>query len=220
MALMPEARGPGRPAIFLDKDGTLVEDVPYNVDPALLRFTPRAVEALRLLAGHGYALVVVTNQPGIALGRFDAAALGRLQAALTARLADAGVHLEGFHACPHAPEGPDGRLRCTCRKPAPGLLQQAARQHGLDLARSWMVGDILNDIEAGRRAGCRTVLLDVGNETEWLMSPLRTPHRCVRDLMEAARSILASDRAGRPDVERNPLPPGTGSRAAPIRTAP
>lgn len=198
MALMsgtPSA--PGRPAVFLDKDGTLVEDVPYNVDPARLRFTPRAVEALRLLAAHGYALVVVTNQPGIALGRFDRAALFRLQAALTARLADAGVHLAGFHACPHAPEPPGGAPGCDCRKPAPGLLRRAAEAHRLDLPRSWMVGDILNDIEAGRRAGCRTVLLDVGHETEWQMSPLRTPHRCVRDLMEAAQAIVASDLPGR-----------------------
>src|SRR5437868_15469025 len=94
----------GRHAVFIDKDGTLVKNVHYNVDPGLLEFTPRAVRGLRLLAAQGYELVVVTNQPGIALGRFDFAALDRLQKALTNRLAAQGVRLAGFEVCPHAPE--------------------------------------------------------------------------------------------------------------------
>ncbi|MED5619950.1 D-glycero-alpha-D-manno-heptose-1,7-bisphosphate 7-phosphatase [Ideonella sp. BN130291] len=182
-----------RRAVFLDKDGTLVEDLPYNVDPARLRFTPHAVEALRLLQSHGYLLIVATNQPGIALGHFDRAALARLQAGLTRMLADEGITLHGFHACPHAASPDPKRPHCLCRKPAPGLLRQGALAHGADLARSWMVGDILNDVEAGRRAGCRTVLLDVGNETEWLMSPLREPHHRCRDLLEAAHTIVQAD---------------------------
>ncbi|WP_312028297.1 HAD family hydrolase [Aquabacterium sp. J223] len=182
-----------RPAVFLDKDGTLVEDVPYNVDPALLVFTRDAVEGLRRLQAAGFALLVVTNQPGIALGLFDHEALDRLREGLVGRLAEHGVRLYGFHACPHAP-GADGRsLTCACRKPAPGLLLQAARIHRLDLRRSWMVGDILHDVEAGRRAGCRTVLLDVGHETEWLPGPLRTPHHRCSTLLEAAEAILGAE---------------------------
>lgn len=185
--------GPLRPAVFLDKDGTLIENVPYNVDPALVRFTPHALEAVRLLADRGYALVIVSNQPGLALGYFDRAAWVRLQAAVTKRLKDeAGVELTGFFACPHAPS-PRHMPGCLCRKPAPGLLRQAALSHKLDLTRSWMVGDILDDIEAGRRAACRTVLMDVGNETEWVMSPLRTPHHRAPDLLSAARLILEDD---------------------------
>ena len=180
-----------RRAVFLDKDGTLVEDVPYSVDPAQLRFTPNAVEALRLLAEHGYALVVASNQSGLARGLFDRAALARLQAALEAMLARDGIHLAGFYVCPHAPSGDARRPSCLCRKPAPGMLRQAARALHIDLARSWMVGDILNDVEAGRRAGCRTVLLDVGHETEWQRSPLRTPHHTASDLLDAARTIVA-----------------------------
>jgi histidinol phosphatase-like enzyme len=80
---------------------------------------------------------------------------------------------------------------CACRKPAPGLLRQAAAEHGIDLAQSWMVGDILDDIEAGRRAGCRTVLLDVGNETVWHRTPLREPHHLCADLLAAAQTIVA-----------------------------
>ena len=79
---------------------------------------------------------------------------------------------------------------CACRKPAPGLLERAAREHGVSLSDSWLIGDILDDIEAGRRAGCRTVLLDNGNETEWQLTPERVPHHVARDLAEAAALIL------------------------------
>jgi histidinol-phosphate phosphatase family protein len=182
----------GRPAVFLDKDGTLVEDVPYNVDPALLRFTEQALPALRLLQQQGYPLIIISNQPGIAHGYFDQAALDRLADALTARLREQGITLAGFYACPHAPPEP-GEPGCSCRKPQPGLLRRAALDHGIDLTRSWMVGDILNDVEAGRRAGCKTVLMDVGNETEWDLAPLRQPHFRARQLMDAALHILEAD---------------------------
>jgi len=94
--------------------------------------------------------------------------------------------------CPHSP--PDSKLGtgCLCRKPAPGMLHQAAMKHRIDLENSWVIGDTLDDIEAGSRAGCRGVLLDVGNETEWLMSPLREPQTRVATLLEAAHAILAS----------------------------
>ena len=181
----------GRPAVFLDKDGSLVEDLPYNVDPARLVFTPRALPALRLLDAAGYALVVVTNQPGLATGRFTQAAFDRLAAALIARVAaEAGVRLAGVHACPHAPDA-HGRPACACRKPADGLLRAAAAEHGFDLARSWMVGDILDDVEAGARAGARSVLLDVGHETLWEPGLLRVPRHRARDLLDAAEFIVA-----------------------------
>jgi D-glycero-D-manno-heptose 1,7-bisphosphate phosphatase len=181
-----------RRAVFIDKDGTLVDDVPYNVDPALLRFRPGAFAALRRLAAAGYLLIVVSNQPGIALRRFDGPALDRLAQALTERLVAAGVRLAGFYACPHAPRRDAQARGCRCRKPAAGLFHQAARDHGLDLGRSWMVGDILDDIEAGWRAGCASVLLDVGNETEWRWSPIRVPDHRVKDLPAVAEAILSS----------------------------
>jgi histidinol-phosphate phosphatase family protein len=182
-----------RTAVFLDKDGTLVEDVPFNVDPALLRFTPRALPALRRLADAGYLLVIVSNQPGLALGRFTPAQFDTLREALIARLRhEGGVEIAGVYACPHAPALADG-TGCDCRKPMPGLLSAAAAALEVDLAASWMVGDILDDVEAGRRAGCRAVLLDRGGETQWRMSPLRTPHRVCSDLAEAAQAILEAD---------------------------
>lgn len=183
------AAAAARPAVFLDKDGTLVEDVPYNADPARLRFTRRALPALQALQRAGYALVVVSNQPGLALGYFSAAQFDALQQALQRRLREeGGVALDGFFFCPHAPGA-----GCECRKPAPGLLLQAEAALGLNLARSWMVGDILNDVEAGQRAGCRTVLLDVGHETLWQFSPLRRPRHRAKDLLDAADFILGSD---------------------------
>lgn len=182
----------GAAAVFLDKDGTLVEDVPDNVDPARLRFTPNALDGLRLLDESGFRLIVVSNQPGLATGRFSRADFARLRHALTERVRiEAGVALAGIYVCPHAP-GESGRASCLCRKPSPGLLHQAAVALRLDLAQSWIVGDILDDVEAGRRVGCRSVLLDVGNETEWRLSPLRTPHHRCADLLAAARIIAAA----------------------------
>lgn len=180
-----------RPAVFIEKDGTLVENVPYKADPALLHFMPAAPEALAALSAAGFALVVVTNQSGLALGRFTRAAFAELQAAFELRLRElAGVVLTDFVLCPHR-AGPDGVPVCLCRKPAPGMLTRAARVHGLDLARSWMVGDTLDDVEAGHRAGCRTVLFDSGRESRRQGPPLRTPHASCTDWDDIAHLLLA-----------------------------
>jgi histidinol-phosphate phosphatase family protein len=175
-----------RPAVFLDKDGTLIEDVPYNVDPVLVTLSPGAGQGLRRLAALGFRLLVVSNQPGLAMGRFGEAALHAAWRQLQRLAWDEGVRLEGFYYCPHHPDG-----GCGCRKPEPGLLLDAAREHDIDLAASWMIGDILNDIEAGRRAGCRTVLIDNGHETEWERGPMRTPDLIAPDIDMAARMVGA-----------------------------
>jgi histidinol-phosphate phosphatase family protein len=178
-------------AVFIDKDGTLVDDIPYNVDPALVRFSTGAFDALRQLQERGFAPIVVTNQPGIALNLFDREALASLERHLVKTLAAEGISLAGFFACTHAPAGSSVQ-NCLCRKPAPGLLLQAARVHRLDLSQCWMVGDILDDVEAGRRAGCRTVLLDVGHETIWRNTPMRRPDFTASDLLTAAAFIAAN----------------------------
>jgi len=185
-----------RAAVFLDKDGTLVVDVPYNVDPERISLTQGAVAGLRALHAAGYLLIVVSNQSGVARGFFEEAALGAVEARLRALLDDAGVPLTGFYYCPHHPDGNVERyaVACACRKPGPGLLLQAAHEHDLDLGRSWLVGDILHDVEAGRRVGCRTILLDVGHETEWQLTPARTPDFTAADLDDAARLILGAER--------------------------
>ena len=171
-------------ALFIDKDGTLVENVPYNVDPARIVLAPGAREAVGAFAAAGYRVLVVSNQPGVALGRFAEQDLRGVEKRLRALL----PRLDGFYWCPHAPQA-----GCGCRKPAAGLLERAAREHGIDLAASWMVGDILDDVEAGRRAGCRTVLLDNGNETEWHVTPERVPHHVAHEF-SAIRSLLLGAR--------------------------
>lgn len=191
-------------AIFLDKDGTLVENLPYNVNPDLIRLTPRAGEALRLLQAQGYALLVVSNQAGVAKGLFSERALMPVKERLSELLAAEGVRLADFYYCPHYPSGAVSRyaMRCDCRKPMPGMLQQAAARHGIDLARSWMIGDILDDVEAGKRAGCRTVLIDNGNETEWVPGPYRTPELTANDLLAAAQAIASFSGAARMPLPR------------------
>jgi histidinol-phosphate phosphatase family protein len=194
---MDAATTSGR-AVFLDKDGTLVEDVPYNVDPARIRLAPGAGAALRALHRAGYRLVVVSNQSGVARGLFPESALAGVGRRLGQTLEEVGVPLAGFYYCPHHPAGVVARyaLACDCRKPAPGLVRRAAGDLGLDPGRSWLVGDILDDVEAGRRAGCRTVLLDNGHETEWRRGPEREPHHVAPDLPAAARLILADGGPG------------------------
>jgi D-glycero-D-manno-heptose 1,7-bisphosphate phosphatase len=178
-------------AVFLDKDGTLVENVPYNVDPGQIRLTEGAVEGLKLLHSAGFKLIVVSNQSGVARGLFKESALVQVEDHLRQVLTDAGVPLDGFYYCPHHPDGRirDYTINCMCRKPRPGMLFTAAREHKINLASSWIIGDILDDIEAGRRADLNTILLDMGNETEWTLTPYRRPHYTAKNLLEAAQII-------------------------------
>lgn len=180
-----------KPAIFLDKDGTLLDDVPYNVDPARMAWAPGAREGIAMMGQLGHPLIVISNQPGVALGRFDEAALTAVRRRLSVMFRSQGAQLAGFYYCPHHPQGtrPAYSVSCVCRKPMPGLLRRAAADHGIDLRASWFVGDILNDVEAGTRAGCHTVLLDNGHETEWQPGRWRTPDEVVPDLFMAARLI-------------------------------
>jgi D-glycero-D-manno-heptose 1,7-bisphosphate phosphatase len=183
-----------RRAVFLDKDGTLVEDQPPNTDPSRVRFCRDAGTALRLLARAGYALVIVTNQGGIAQGRCEETDVRRMLNYLERRLADEGVTLDGCYYCPHHPDGTVApyAVPCLCRKPHPGLLLHASRDLHIELTESWMVGDILHDVEAGQSAGCRTVLLNNGHETEWQLTERRWPDHLAETLLEAAELIVRS----------------------------
>jgi histidinol-phosphate phosphatase family protein len=179
-------------AVFIDKDGTLLENVPYNVQPAKVQLRPGAGPALARLREAGFDLVLVTNQPGVAMGLFAPAALDAVWHRIDELLAPHGAALDGVYFCPHHPQGKNLRyaVRCHCRKPQPGMLQQAAWEKGYQLDACWMIGDILDDVEAGRRAGCRTVLLVPGGETEWHDSPFRRPHYRTESLEKAAALIL------------------------------
>lgn len=179
-------------AVFLDKDGTLIEDVPYNVDLDRIRLCDGAIEALRSLHTAGYKLIIISNQSGVARGFFSETALMEVNRHLRELL---GVPLSGFYYCPHHPHGTVAKfaIDCDCRKPKPGMLLRAARDHDIDLTRSWFIGDILNDVEAGRAANCRTILIDNGNETEWVLNRSRLPDHIVANLTEAARIVAAID---------------------------
>lgn len=153
-----------RIAVFLDRDGTINEDPGYLHQPEQLRLFPGAARAIASLNGYGVPVVLVTNQSGIARGYYDEEQFWRVQERMVALLAAEGAHLDAVYLCPHHPDGlvEAYRVACHCRKPAPGMLQQAARELDLDLRRSYMIGDKLSDVEAGAAVGCRTVLVTGG----------------------------------------------------------
>ena len=144
-----------RPAAFLDRDGVINIDHAYVSRWEDFEFVPGAIDAMRRLGEAGYALVVVTNQSGVARGYFDEAAVQRLHEALRAHLAERGVLLAAIEYCPHLPDATVARYacECDCRKPAPGMLLRAAEALGLDLPASLMFGDKPSDIEAAQAAG-------------------------------------------------------------------
>jgi len=154
-------------AIFLDRDGTLVHPRHYPSRPEDLLLYDGIGPELHALQGAGFRLVVITNQSAIARGFFAPADLDRMHAYLCSRLAEWDVRLDGIYYCPHHPDGivPELAVRCECRKPRPGMLLRAAEELDLRLEESWVVGDILDDVEAGNRAGCRTILVDLGTES-------------------------------------------------------
>lgn len=153
-----------RPAVFLDRDGTVIEDVHYLARPEQVRLIPGAAEAIRHVNRTGTPVVVVTNQAGVAKGLYTEADIRDVHDYLTELLAAHGARIDAYYHCPHHPDHGDEpyRRECECRKPLAGMLRRAADEHDLDLSRSWMVGDRLSDAQAGAAAGCRTVLVRTG----------------------------------------------------------
>jgi histidinol-phosphate phosphatase family protein len=145
-------------ALFVGLEGTLVDEPRFGSAIGPIPYMRGACEALSTLARAGFHIVVVANQSGLALGRFSRWEFSRREAKLQQEMQQAGIELGPLVICPHAP-GPDGRPACLCRLPAPGLLVRAARSRGLDMASSWIVGSARDEVEAGWRAGCRSVLL-------------------------------------------------------------
>ena len=190
-----------RQALFLDRDGTLVHPGRYPSRPEDLHLYEGIGPELRVLQEAGFRLVIITNQAGIARGYFTEADLRRMHAHLTSELAFLGVHLDGIYYCPHHIDGviPELAIHCDCRKPQPGMLLQAAADLDIDLQNSWFVGDILDDIEAGNRAGCRTILVDLGTE-QAPAQPLRHPNFVARDTLHALRIVAAIKQLG-PSVD-------------------
>ncbi|QJW94232.1 D-glycero-alpha-D-manno-heptose-1,7-bisphosphate 7-phosphatase [Frigoriglobus tundricola] len=157
-----------REAVFLDRDGTLIEEVHHLATPDQVRLIPGAAEVVRQLNDAGVLVVVVTNQSGVARGYFPESRVAEVHAHLSALLAERGARIDAYYHCPHHPTEGIGAYRtaCECRKPKPGLLLTAARDLGIDLARSWMIGDKACDAGAGAAAGCRTLLVRTGHGRE------------------------------------------------------
>ena len=153
-----------RPAIFLDRDGVLIEDSHYLGDRSRVRLVPAAAEAVAALNRAGWAVVVVTNQSGVARGMFSEADVVAVHDHLADLLRGYSARIDAFHHCPHHPDGDvaEYRVACECRKPEAGMLLRAAADLGLDLAASWMIGDRVSDLQAGAAAGCRTALVRTG----------------------------------------------------------
>ena len=151
-------------AVFLDRDGTLIEEVGYLDRLDRVQFFPYSIDAVRLLNRAGFAVIVTTNQAGIARGFFDEAFVESTHRQLSSTIAAGGAVVDAFYFCPHHPDGviETYRRTCDCRKPQPGLLRRAATERGLDLAQSFVIGDRAHDVAAGAAVGARGVLVRTG----------------------------------------------------------
>lgn len=178
-----------KPAIFLDRDGTINVEKHYLHTPEAWEFIPGAVEAIRAFNQAGYLVIVATNQSGIARGFFNAGQVEALHAHVDRLLAAHGARIDAYYYCPHHPDFSDG-APCHCRKPYPGMLLQAQSEHGIDMTRSWMIGDKKSDAEAGLAAGVRSILVSTGHgnkETAGL--PAHVSH--TESIASAASLILS-----------------------------
>ncbi|HEX8354097.1 MAG TPA: HAD family hydrolase [Pyrinomonadaceae bacterium] len=186
----------GRRAVFIDRDGTISEEVGYVNHISRYRVFPFAAEAVRALNEAGWLAVLVTNQAGVARGYFAEEMVGAVHGVLAAELERGGARLDAVYYCPHHPSvgEPPYRLDCDCRKPRPGLIRRAAEDLGLDLARCWMVGDRHSDTELARNAGVRSAFVLTGygrGELEHQGHSWRhRPDLVAENLLEAARKII------------------------------
>lgn len=190
-----------RRAIFMDRDGTVSDEVGYVNHIDRYRLLPRSAEAIRRVNAAGFLTFVITNQSGVARGLFDEALIQEVHATLSRWLSEEGARLDGIYYCPHHPrEGsPPWRQECECRKPKPGLLRRAAAEHDVDLSRSYMIGDTVLDIEAARNAGATGVLVLTGYGKGDLIYRMESrglrPAYVAQDLLDAIGWIL--EREGR-----------------------
>ena len=184
-----------RPAVFLDRDGTLNVDRSYLTKPEQLQLLPNIGIALQQLRSAGFALVVVTNQSGIGRGWMTEVELQSVHDEMTQQLSQLGVFLDGVYHCPAAPLSTDPLVSDHPeRKPAPGMLLRAAQELHLDLQRSWMIGDALRDIMAGQNAGCRgCIWVRTGQPLDEARRAVARPFHSADDLLAAARHILQHD---------------------------
>ena len=176
------------PAVFLDRDGTIIEEMDYLHEPERLRILPNAMEGVKRFQDMGYRIVILTNQPGIGIGYYSKEDFYRVNRTLLKSFSEKGILVDKIYFCPHSKSE-----KCACRKPEQTLIQRARQELNLDLSRSVMIGDKTSDIETGRRAAMRTILVRTGfkgGDGEYRMKPDFT----VTDLLEASQRILETER--------------------------
>lgn len=189
-----------RRAVFMDRDGTISEEVGYVNHPSRYRVFPYSAEAVRLLNEKGWLAILVTNQAGVARGYFDENLIGAVHDVLKLELNEQHAHLDAIYYCAHHPTVGElpYRFDCDCRKPKPGLIQRAAQEFDIDLAQSWMIGDRYSDIELARNAGTRAAFVLSGyGRGEWEYQRATWKHEpdlVAEDLLEAVRRIIGVNR--------------------------
>ena len=189
----------GRPAIFFDRDGTLSYEIGYVNHLSRFRLLPYAVDAVRLVNASGRLAVLVTNQAGVARGYFPESLIDEVHAHVRSALDAGGARLDGVYVCVHHPSvgAPPYRQDCECRKPRPGLLRQAEKELGADLARSWMIGDRHGDLAVAWAVGARAALVKTGyglGELTWHAAQWpRAPELVAENVLEAVERILAAE---------------------------
>jgi D-glycero-D-manno-heptose 1,7-bisphosphate phosphatase len=188
-------------AIFFDRDGTLSREVGYVNHLSRFELYPFSVDAVRLVNRSGLLAVLITNQAGVARGYFPESLVTEVHAHLNAIMAGGAARLDGIYYCPHHPTvgPPPYRLDCDCRKPRPGLLERAARELGIDLKRSWVIGDRHGDIELAARVGARAALVKtgygIGELTYHAQGWQRQPDLVAENVLDAVAQILSREPA-------------------------
>ncbi len=172
-----------RPAVFVDRDGTLIHEVDHLSDVGKLNIFPFTDKALDILREAGYLIVVVTNQSGIGRGYFSEPSMHEIHAEISSKLDE---KIDGFYFCPHRPD-----QGCQCRKPRLGMIETACSDHEIDLTRSWMIGDKRIDVETGQNAGVKTALVMTGYGAGDLATLNKMPDIVADDLLDAARQIAS-----------------------------
>ena len=182
-----------RKAVFLDRDGTIIEDVGYLGECSKVRFLPRVSEAIKLLNERGFKVIIVTNQAGVARGYFTEETLKEINGYIQSFLSKQGALIDRIYYCPHHVEGiiDEYSKECHWRKPNPGMLEEAASEFEIDLGESFIIGDKMTDIEAGCRAGCRTILLADGNHPDNRKEVTAVPDHTVSGLYEAVGWLIS-----------------------------
>ena len=179
-------------AVFLDRDGTIIEDSGYINSPEQIKFIPGSIEAIKKLNDAGYKVVIISNQAGIARGLLSEDMLQTIDKIIHRQILSGGGHIDASYYCPHHPEHGvyPYKQDCECRKPHPGLIKKAVKDKELELAGSFMVGDKSSDIETGKRAGVKTVFVRTGHGQEEEKGLKVKPDHLADNLTEAVRWIL------------------------------